>query len=613
MRRRTWTYAAAAAGVILLGGMASAPVREEVALRFTSDVAPGARRAFRQGHSAMSLWDMPAAERAFAAAAEADSLSVAPRYLLAQSMALGRRTATGEFRVAAMRLGTVSERLHGRDSLLAAGLIALGNGQFSAACDAYSTRLAQDSLDVLAWYGLGDCHALDTTVVRDSRSPSGWRFNSSWHTASRAYIRAVTLQPSAHAALPYSALTSLLPTDPSYVRRGVMQTPTRQLFFAYPALLGDTIAWIPYPQSTVAFITMPVPGNRNAALRRNREVLLAFAQQWAAASPGSPEAFEALSLAREARGELDEGADGAVAPLDRARSLAQTPLMQVRLASAAARLNIKRSRFGEARATADSVLAAWENRTPEPAVASYLSGLAALSGRGELSARYMTTHLASRYANFGIPPTLTAAGSRYFMRAAYGACGDSVTARRREFEDLLESYAEPNRRDQIRTIAISRAATLAFACSRAAAFQGIQMAAPLDRALQAFGRGSTRQARATLDSIQRNRQDARPGDLSLDHTFHQAWLRAQIGDTAAAELQLDRILAALPTLGTFIGREEAQSAAVGRVMAFRAELAAARRDTATARRWAANTLALWASADAPLQPTLNRLRSLSGQ
>jgi hypothetical protein len=84
-----------------------------------------------------------------------------------------------------------------------------------------------------------------------------------------------------------------------------------------------------------------------------------------------------------------------------------------------------------------------------------------------------------------------------------------------------------------------------------------------------------------------------------------------MGDTAAAIRQLDLVLDALPTLGTLAIREEPQAAAVPRAMALRAELASARRDSATARRWAGSALALWANADAPLKPTVDRLRTFA--
>jgi hypothetical protein len=115
-----------------------------------------------------------------------------------------------------------------------------------------------------------------------------------------------------------------------------------------------------------------------------------------------------------------------------------------------------------------------------------------------------------------------------------------------------------------------------------------------------------------LDTMQ-SRLRGRPGEAALDFTLNRALLRLALRDTAAAERQLDVVLDALPTLGQFVAREEAQSAAVGRSMLLRAEIAMARRDSATARRWASNALALWSGADAPLQPTLSRLRFLAGR
>jgi hypothetical protein len=55
----------------------------------------------------------------------------------------------------------------------------------------------------------------------------------------------------------------------------------------------------------------------------------------------------------------------------------------------------------------------------------------------------------------------------------------------------------------------------------------------------------------------------------------------------------------------------AQSAAVGRAMALRADLARARRNDTTAKRWARNVVELWANADASLKPTLDRMKVMS--
>ena len=46
-----------------------------------------------------------------------------------------------------------------------------------------------------------------------------------------------------------------------------------------------------------------------------------------------------------------------------------------------------------------------------------------------------------------------------------------------------------------------------------------------------------------------------------DDALQEAWLRLAIGDTTAAVRQLDLVLNALPTLGQWAVREEAQAAA----------------------------------------------------
>src|SRR5690606_36183322 len=99
--------------------------------------------------------------------------------------------------------------------------------------------------------------------------------------------------------------------------------------------------------------------------------------------------------------------------------------------------------------------------------------------------------------------------------------------------------------------------------------------------------GRTDAVRAHFDTLQRTRSMDRPGDVTLDHIYQEAWLLAAIGDSAAAARHLELPLTATTTLGTRILRDVPQAAALGRAMALRAELAAAAGDRATARRWAA--------------------------
>ncbi len=617
IRRHKLAYSVGALLLLLTAGFAWPPLRTEVTrfpARMRADVAAGARRPFVNGQFALESWDIAAAQMNFMAAVKADSSAPSARFWLAESYALSRQIEREEFKIAAMRLGAVNTRLRGRDSLLASGLVLLGRNQPQAACASYAEQLRRDSLDVLAWYGMGNCQQYDSTVVPDRASPSGWRFNTSYNAATAAYMRAVTLQPNAHAAFPYAALTLLLPSDVQYVRMGFSVGPQRQTFYAYPSLANDTIGFVPYPAAVFsASDARTIAPTRQDALRRNREVLLAFGRQWTVASPRSPDAWEALMLAREGRGEITDDADGVGVPLHTARSLTTTPLQNVRLAAAQVRIHVKRSEFALARRLADSILARHTEAAPSPEIARFLSGLAALTGHPGRNAQFMTIWTSPRVAAAGIQPPLNEAASRFFTRAAPGLCDDSVSANLAAFDRALASYSAPNRRDQIRGIAVARATALAFPCMRNNALAGLAPVTPLDRAQRAFAARDYRRARAVLDSLAVMRANYRPGDIALDHTVQEAWLRASAGDSAGALRQLDLVLEALPTLSALAVREEAQSAAVGRAMVLRADLAIARNDSPAARRWASAVLDLWGGADASFTPTLNRMRALSGR
>jgi hypothetical protein len=134
----------------------------------------------------------------------------------------------------------------------------------------------------------------------------------------------------------------------------------------------------------------------------------------------------------------------------------------------------------------------------------------------------------------------------------------------------------------------------------------------MPRLFQQLARGDVSRVRAALDSAQAGRL-VRPGDVALDRTLSEAWTRATLGDTAAAIRQLDLTLTALPTLPSHILDEPGMAAAVGRAMAYRAELAARTGDLGTAALWAGRVLTLWTHSDPSLAPTIARMRQLAGQ
>jgi tetratricopeptide (TPR) repeat protein len=528
----------------------------------------------------------------------------------AQDLELSRRVGTEDFGLAVSRLVHARARLRGRDSLYAEGLIAIGNGAYQSACATFERLRSADSLDAMAWYGLGDCQALDSGVVRDSKSASGWRFRTSWSAAARAYVRAATLSQPANRSLKYGMLAILLPISAAQTRGG-RSVDGAQRFLAHPSAEEDSVGFVPFPfADVVAAKASVVSPTLPEALRLNRELLVNAARRWSAAFTDNPEAFEALAAGLEARGEIGAGDEGAGSALKKARSLAQLPDMRLRLATNDVRLRMKRGELESAMDLADSVLGAIPP-TPTRDQAARIVGLAALTGRIAREGQLRSIAIASYNASAGIAPPLTESASRLFARAAAGVCDDSLLALRRELETVLESYGQPVRRSQLSRQLITRPMALAYPCFGAKAFDGLPADVQLDAAERAALRGERRRAAIILDSVEAVRRVLLPGEVALDAVVQEARVRASIGDTASAIRQLDRVLRALPTLSQFAVREEAQSAAFGRAFLLRAELARATGDSAEQQLRARQALTVWRHADASFAPTIERLRVLA--
>jgi eukaryotic-like serine/threonine-protein kinase len=495
--------------------------------------------------------------------------------------------------------------------LYAAAVIALAARAYPAACETFTRMRAADSLDAMAWFGLGDCLSLDSTVVREPSGTRAWRFRSSWHSAAKAYMRAAAIEPGVHRALAYATIEKLLPTATLQLRVGRPADSSTMYVVAHPSFVGDTVAYLPLTRAQLAAARADVdPPSEPEALRYNRDALVNFARRWTAAEPSNADAFEALSAGFESRGQLGTDAGGALGALRHARELAKASEQQLRLATIEVRLLFKREQLESARALADSILTAKMPPLSAPA-AGRLAGLAAFTGRLGRAAELRTAATSAENAEVGVAPEITNVESRLVVRAAAGVCDDSLSVLRRSIGSLLESFSAPAHRDELRSRLLVRPMSLAFPCLGARAIDEVAAELPLDRAQRAYAVGNRRLTRLVLDSMVDARRIARPGDVSLDFTVQEAWLRAALGDTAAAERQLDLVLGALPTVGAWAVREVGQSAAVGRALELRAELAARRGDKATSRRRAGEVLVLWKHADSALTPTLDRMRALS--
>ncbi|MEP7064932.1 MAG: protein kinase [Gemmatimonadota bacterium] len=600
---------------VAASGRASLPASAE-GVRGTRSIP--ALTAYFQAHEALAAWQLDSAQALFRKALELDPDYPHANFWLAQTMAWGGDVEAAEWLPSAQRAVALSSRLSTRDSTLAHALLALGEGRFPDACTRYERlRTSRDSLDFAVWYGLGDCRARDTLVIRSPASPSGWRFRSGYASAINAYVRALELVPSAHRAFAgpgFARLAQLLFTESNELRSGASTDST--VWAAFPSLSRDTVAFIPYPYADVASGRAGRPPSTTAAVAHNRERLEKLAIRWTQEFPNSASAYEALAHTLEMEGRIGGGgaADrSALASLDRARTLAGDESERRRLTLMRTRLLLVSGDFAGARALSDSTLRA--ATTSDPVASDELKPLAALTGREQRtiemlrasapSFRFLTTD--GRIVQPALPVTEAARSLMGYV--SFGSPVDSVAGSRQHVERALESYVPAADRPVVREAVLNRALTLAYPVNPSLSVQ--RQGGGGDYLLDIQRAANRRDAAAVhemLRTIARTRALERPGELSIYLTYQEAWLLLQVGDTAAATRGLDASLNALPALGPFLLDHVEDAAFLVRAMALRSDLAAQAGDARTAQRWGAAVAELWANADAPLQEIVTRMR-----
>jgi hypothetical protein len=573
--------------------------------RGTSSYA--AWRAFERGATALARWDVDAAIPALDSAVAADAAYPQANLWLAQAKAWRHKPAQ-EWTPTWIAADKGRASLDAREQALSAALGALARDDYPAACRSYAALRDRDTLDAMAWLGLAMCQAYDPVVVRAPTSPSGWAFRGSHEAAWRATTRALELAPEAFAALPSDFLSRIARIEDNSSRLG---TAGSDLFGAMVALKADTIAYVPLPLA--AFRSSPTPATADAALRFNRDRMLALLELLTQRMPANPDAFEAMMDLLEAREEIigtPNGRFSALSALERARALSTDPEQRLRLAAADVRLHLKLGDFGRATATADSVLSA-ETAAATPH-ASQLAALAAFAGRTGRASQYLG---ASEFQlSSEAVPAVKQPLAALLMRAALGVCDDSVRTLPQTIVRTLTSYVEPAERQHATSRLLGRPLSLAVPCLGPEATLMVQEPTSVVlRMQQLAARGDRTGVRRMLDSLDASRRGMRPGAITLDAIVEEAWLAEFSGDAPRAAARLDVALTALPTLSTFIVTEPAMAASVGRAMAYRAELASRLGDPSAAALWASRVLTVWGHADASLEPTLARMRRLAAR
>jgi eukaryotic-like serine/threonine-protein kinase len=602
--------------LLIGGGVAAAPPP-----RPGDQLSLPAWRALQEAYLAMQRWDLDSAKALLQRA-----LAIDPSYGMAQLSLAQVLVWSGEeaksWRAYAAGALNSGDSLPARERGLAAGLLALADQHLPQACDKFRALIARDSLDIAAWFDLGECQGKDPLVVRDHASPSGWKFRGSYQGAVNAYRRALEIVPSVHLAFRgegFSRLPQLLYTETNRIRQGYTLTPDTVRFGAFPARSGDTLEFVPWPiQAVVAAEPQAMPSTISSAVEHNRELMRDIAVSWVRAFPGRADAHETLALVLETLGELSAGRSkeySAIGEIRRARALATKRAAALRLANIETRLLVKSEQMAAARSLADSLLQS--NPKPDLDDARQLRGLAALTGHVHLTAQLQRraapdfTFLTPEWEEVNVPLPLTDAALGLFAYAAFGTPEDSLVALEQRVERLIPSYVEASRRLRSRQAMLDVPAVLAFPergirpthRARAGGNYRLEMQWKL-------ARGDTAGLREDFRSLHQARRGLRPGDVAFDGTYHEARLLLAIGDTSEATRLLDLSLEALPTLGMDLIDQVPEAATFVRGMALRAELAAQVNDRSTASRWSRDVLALWSAADQGLQTTVARMRAL---
>lgn len=572
-----------------------------------------ARVAFERGEIAYGQGDFAAAIERYSEAAALD-----PQLTRAHARVaiLGSLLADSseEWRQAARRAASGGERLSPRERELATAFLALAERRYPEACDRFVRAIASDSTDFVAWYGLGECRALDPAVIPSARSRSQWAFRSSFHAAANAYEHAAELDSRMLNLQVYSRLQRLLKSQLRMTRIGYSVGSPSTRFVAFPDISGDTLAYAAFPfQDTIPDEAWPQPAAHQLALEYNSDRLLAFARAWVRRRATDPDALHALAAALENRGEVsgEGGATmSALTAVQRARAGEGRPLEWLELGVRQVRLHVKRAEFPEAARLADSILASAPAQ--ESGNAPVVHGLSALAGRTSLTARLgVMEKTGSEIAGVRIASALAERAAALDAYAALGACQQLRTARGR----LSTAVAAHVNADRVQVVLAELQALPAMwsvPCTNGGSTGwSSASSAGLVRAQRAFAAGDRTGALAILDTAQASRRALRPGDISLDYTYQEAWIRAASGDSLGAMALLDRVLESLSTQGTTLLTRMSEAAALLRAMILRADLAAAVGDRATARRWATAVAALWAGADADLAAEVRRMKAVA--
>lgn len=580
-------------------------------------------RAYDRGRDALARWELAPAESAFRIAATSERPSSLASMWLAQTLLWkGGADPAAEARALLRKAASAAPALSPRDSTRVVALSAMADARFVVACAAFDVLVRQDSTDYGAWLGRGDCQMRDRMVVRSTASPTGWAFRSSFENAARAYQRAGDLGPSVNGShfrgWLLGRLSAVMYAVTNRVRLGYTVNPDSVPFASFPYLDHDTTAFAPYPASQFALGSHdPAPAAVQAAVVRHRAALRGAAEDWVRHSPENAAAYDSLAAWTEVSGGMATIGERPASDLDvvrQALSLARDSTERLRLEITRTRLLLKRGRFADARAVADSVLRSGAGR--RAADVPGVAGLAALLGRADEAAAYLASQPDSRGVRLpdgsvaAVPAQIAGIVARIVVRAALGLPADSTRVLVAQVRGLIDSYVPDPRMAaewQIGLLGIPLTFMYPDAVDLERAIGAGSDA--VSQAYLALAKGDSVGATRKLAEI-RARSAGRVSGVSIDGNLRRARLSLALGDTAAAAAEIDPVLRALPLLAPSLLDQVTQVASLVRALALRAELSASHDRTAAAE-CANAVVALWSGGDRQLQPVVARMRALA--
>ncbi|MDB4891465.1 MAG: hypothetical protein JWL61_3320 [Gemmatimonadetes bacterium] len=558
--------------------------RYQPAARGTRNFA--AFNAFLQGRHATRRWNLPVADSSFARALALDHDFAEAALALAEvrHWAADNRPDVEDYVTRSMRAPTLSAN----DRRRAAALLDLVRGKFESACPQFDSLSTHDSLDFGAWYGVSECNRLDRTVLPDARSPSGLRFRGSAHSAGEAIRRAFATLDSVDVCCAARAdllLRRVLNTDMLAIHFGFAAGSDAIEYGAYPQLLDDTLAFVPRPMSE---LNKAPPATHPAAIERERKTFYDLATRRVTRFPNNADALEELGLAM-----TNLGHEAAADTIHRAFVLSTNSHQRLQLAVSEFWLRVKAAIPNRpqdlrlARAFGDSLLRhSIDAPVPEDTL---LASVAAALGDAHSAARMMARAVDVHDANF--PPTVQSLGNMLAVYAAVGGPIDSVRSLEKSVENAIASQVVPAKQDFARTMLLVHSLEPAFPLYESPSITAVRDIGGIAAAEAAFARKDVTTTKRLLTASAQARMGMRASDLTIDRLYCEAWLWAQIGDTARALRTLNPTLDLLrysPPRQFYI---PVQAAMLVRAMGLRAELMRST-DAAGAQRWASAVAAL---------------------